>query len=130
MTAPEQLDALAARLRKLGHDMDRHATYDWDEHEDVYAAADAITALRAELADMKAVSGRWMDRAEAAEAQRQAADDALVDKYRKPGSGVFNFPGDVAAIVMRLDAAEAEVARLTEELEEMRDYYLRKGGAA
>ena len=40
------LDALIERLQKLGRDMDRHAHPDWDEHEDVFAAVNAITALR------------------------------------------------------------------------------------
>jgi hypothetical protein len=48
---------------------------------------------------------------------RTDADNALVDKYRDPQHGTFNFPGDVAAIVRRLEAAEAEVKRLREALE-------------
>ena len=47
------------------------------------------------------------ERLEAAEAERDAADNALVDRYRDPKSGLFSFPSDVAAIVRRLDAAEA-----------------------
>lgn len=45
---------------------------------------------------------------EEAEAERDKADNALVDRYRDPKTGVFKFPGDVAAIVRRLDTAEAE----------------------
>lgn len=40
------------------------------------------------------------------------ADHALVDKYRRAGSGIFKFPDDVAAIIRKLDAAEAEAAAL------------------
>lgn len=47
--APDDLDALVQRLQKLGRDMDRHAAPDWDENEDVFAAVNAITALRAAL---------------------------------------------------------------------------------
>lgn len=52
-----ELDALVERLRKLARDMERDATDDWDEHEDVTAAADAITALRAQP-DWKAMAER------------------------------------------------------------------------
>lgn len=52
-----ELDALVERLRKLARDMERDAPYDWDEHEDVTAAADAITALRAQP-DWKAMAER------------------------------------------------------------------------
>lgn len=41
--------------------------------------------------------------------ERDEADNALVDKYRDPKTGTFNFPGDVAAIVRRLEAAEQQV---------------------
>lgn len=51
-------------------------------------------------------------RALAAEASRDAADNALVDKYRNPKTGHFSFPGDVAAIVRRIEAAEARVKEL------------------
>jgi hypothetical protein len=40
------------------------------------------------------------------------ADHALVDRYRNTKTGIFKFPDDVAAIIRRLDAAEAKVARL------------------
>lgn len=53
-------------------------------------------------------------------AERDAADNALIDKYRDPKTGHFNFPADVAAIIRRLDAAEAQVLRLTEENEALR----------
>lgn len=48
-------------------------------------------------------------------ADRLAADHSLVDRYRKPGSGIFSFPEDVAAIVRALDKAEAERDRLAEQ---------------
>lgn len=53
---------------------------------------------------------------------RTDAEDALVDKYRDPQHGTFNFPGDVAAIVRRLESAEAEVKRLREALETVLDH--------
>lgn len=49
--------------------------------------------------------------------ERDEADNALVDKYRDPKTGHFNFPSDVAAIVRRLEATEAQVKRLTEDNE-------------
>jgi hypothetical protein len=39
-------------------------------------------------------------------------DFGLVDKYRRPKSGNFHFPEDVAHIIRKLDAAEAALARL------------------
>ncbi|OJH45154.1 hypothetical protein [Paracoccus sp. SM22M-07] len=66
MTDRDEVERLVERLKKLGRDMDRHAAPDWDEHEDVFAAADTIEALR--------------QRAEAAEeaesTYRRIADDA------------------------------------------------------
>lgn len=53
-------------------------------------------------------------------AERDEADNALVDKYRDPKTGSFKFPGDVAAIVRRLETAEAEVKRLTKDNEALR----------
>ena len=52
-----ELNALVKRLHKLARDMKRDAPYDWDEHEDVLAAAYAITALRAQP-DWKAMAER------------------------------------------------------------------------
>lgn len=49
-------------------------------------------------------------------AERDEADNALVDKYRDPKTGVFSFPGDVAKIIARLDAAEAQRDKLIEAL--------------
>jgi len=42
-------DDLKKRLRKLADDMEKHATDDWDEHEDVATAADRIEQLEQEL---------------------------------------------------------------------------------
>lgn len=56
-------------------------------------------------------------------AERENADQSLVDRYRDPKSGRFDFPGDVAKIVRSLDDAtvaserkDAEIARLREAL--------------
>lgn len=44
--APDaELEALVARLEKLADDMERHATDEWDESEDVRAAIAALRAL-------------------------------------------------------------------------------------
>ena len=59
------------------------------------------------LHQMRQNNAALRERLEAAEAERDAADNALVDRYRDPKSGLFSFPSDVAAIVRRLDAAEA-----------------------
>lgn len=40
---------LVNRLRKLADDMEKHATDDWDEHEDVATAADRIEQLERDL---------------------------------------------------------------------------------
>lgn len=56
---------------------------------------------------------------DAARAARDEADNALVDRYRKPGFGTFSFPGDVAAIIRRLDAAEAGLSSARDEGLEM-----------
>lgn len=58
------------------------------------------------------------ERAEAAEAERKAADFRLVDRYRNPKTGIFNFPDDVAAIVRALDEARrAEAAAWNDAIE-------------
>lgn len=49
-------------------------------------------------------------------ADRETADQALVDRYRDPKSGRFDFPGDVAKIVRALDAKSAEVERKDAEI--------------
>jgi len=49
-------------------------------------------------------------------AERDEADNALVDKYRDPRTGVFSFPGDVAKIIARLEAVEAQRDKLKEAL--------------
>lgn len=41
-------DDLIKRLRKLADDMEKHATDDWDEHEDVATAANRIEQLERE----------------------------------------------------------------------------------
>lgn len=62
-------------------------------------------------------------------AEREDADQSLVDRYRDPKSGRFDFPGDVAKIVRSLDDAtvaserkDAEIARLREALTVADDY--------
>ena len=72
-------------------------------------SADLITALFAQNAALRA--------------ERDAADDALVDRYRDPKTGVFKFPTDVAAIVRRLDAAEAKVEKLRGERDALQRTY-------
>lgn len=52
MTA--DLNALETTLVKLADDMERFATDDWDEHENVMAGVVAITTLRAQLAEARA----------------------------------------------------------------------------
>lgn len=52
-----------------------------------------------------------------AERERDEADNALVDKYRDPKTGSFNFPRDVTEIVRRLDAAEAQLEEARKVLE-------------
>jgi hypothetical protein len=59
--APDGLDALVQRLQKLGRDMDRHAAPDWDDHEDVFAAVNAITALRARPATVQVKPLAWLE---------------------------------------------------------------------
>lgn len=90
----EKLRERAGFMREAGHADDAELD---DE------AADLIERLAA--------------RAERAEAERDKADNALVDRYRNPKTGVFSFPGDVAAIVRHLDAAEAEHDALAKALE-------------
>lgn len=45
----DALDALVTTMTRLADDMEKHATDEWDEHENVSAAIATITALRAEL---------------------------------------------------------------------------------
>lgn len=111
------LAAQKARAEKLGRELNiaryGQPDFSWSVHKE------AMGDLEAALAAAEA-------RADAAEAERDKlrregnpADHALVDKYRNyqtHKAGVFNFPGDVAAIIRRLEAAEAKVARLVEML--------------
>lgn len=48
---------------------------------------------------------------EAKLADRTEADHALVDKYRDPKTGSFEFPGDVAKIIRRFEAIIEEQER-------------------
>lgn len=48
---------------------------------------------------------------EAKLAERDEADNALVDKYRDPNTGSFAFPGDVAKIIRRFEAIIEEQER-------------------
>jgi hypothetical protein len=79
---------------------------------DVEAAPELLRALLARISALTAT---------VAEVAREGkpADHALVDKYRRGGSGIFNFPDDVAAIIRKLDAAEAEAATLRDRLARM-----------
>lgn len=92
---------LVARLREacVGHP---HAKVAWP-HRVLHEAADAISRIAEERG------------------QRDAADHALVDRYRDPKSGVFSFPGDVAAIVLRLEAAEARATAAEAALSQMKE---------
>ena len=56
MTTPTdaELDALVKAMIVLADDMERSATAEWDEHENVRASVSTITALRAELAAERA----------------------------------------------------------------------------
>lgn len=95
-TTGAYLDALVQWMQKLGRDMDLHASEEWDEHENVFAAVNAITDLRAqhaaqaaEIARLTAERDRFeaalgraclvggttylLERAEKAEAERDAA---------------------------------------------------------
>jgi hypothetical protein len=101
MKLVERLRERASFMREAGH----HDDADIDEE-----AADTIARIVAE-------------RDEARKA-REAADQALVDKYRDPKTGVFSFPTDVAKIVVRLDAAEASLAQMREALTNARAYVL------
>jgi hypothetical protein len=87
----------------------------WDDYDD--SASEVIRELLADRARLVA------ERDEARKA-REAADQALVDKYRDPKTGVFSFPTDVANIVVRLDAAEASLAQMREALTTARAYVL------
>ena len=57
-TTGAYLDALVQWMQKLGRDMDRHASEEWDEHENVFAAVNAITDLRAQHAAQAAEIAR------------------------------------------------------------------------
>lgn len=48
------LDALVAAMARLADDMEKYATAEWDEHENVRLAVAALTALRAERDAMAA----------------------------------------------------------------------------
>ena len=82
-----------------------------------------VTIPRATLRKLAAENQALRERAEAAEAESKAADFRLVDRYRNPKTGIFNFPDDVAAIVRALDAARRaeaaawdDAARICDEL--------------
>lgn len=69
------------------------------------------------LSDAQALSTqvqRLTEENEGLRRERDEADNALVDKYRDPKTGNFCFPSDVAAIVRRLDTAEARIKALDE----------------
>ena len=78
-TTGAYLDALVQWLQKLGRDMDLHANEEWDEHEDVFAAVNAITDLRAQHSAQAAEIERLTARAEAAEAQVANAGAVMVE---------------------------------------------------
>ncbi len=82
-----------------------------------YEAGEKATAGSEELAKLRTEVERLR-------AEREDADQSLVDRYRDPKSGRFDFPGDVAKIVRSLDDAtvaaarsDAEIARLREALQ-------------
>jgi hypothetical protein len=93
------LDELLARMAKDAALL--NAYHEWE----MPAPAPAEAINYASVADR-------IERAAAAIAslreEREKADNALVDRYRDPKTGVFTFPTDVAAVVRRLDAAERE----------------------
>ena len=90
-TSKEAIAALTKCLQTLGRDMNRHATPEWDEHENVFLAVNTIDALAAERDAQTA-------RADAAEAREQALLSTY-DAERK--------------VMVENVALRSEVARLT-----------------
>lgn len=125
----EKVDALAAEMLRIASDL--------GEPEDPFAAWESVAAITEERDALAAERDRlreqrdearkiadhdkalWL-KAEAALAEawaaRQAADHALVDRYRNPKTGCFVFPDDVAAIITALDKARAETGAVIEEI--------------
>ena len=97
----DELDDLVARLRKLADDMDRHAAPDWDEHEDVSKAADAITSLRADLAAAQARVAKLEAYREALSAGLAAFDDSLPEYLTE-------LSRTVTRLTVRAENAEAQ----------------------
>lgn len=79
-----------------------------------------VTGVRRLLTAFRAEVKRLTETNEALKAAQDEADNALVDKYRDPKTGFFKFPTDVAAIVRRLETAEARVKALEAALGNMR----------
>ena len=132
-TTDEELDALVGRMSKLADDMEKHATYDWDEHEDVRAILNVITALRAKLTAANARA----DRAEAALAAQIKADAGIADDYtpekhsgmtlqahvtgRNIATAIRNQPHDRTALDRLLADAKAKaLRRAADEMEDER----------
>lgn len=84
------------------------------DHAEINLKADFIDKTLNQLAEVTSRADDLQARLDAVTAERDElrregnpADHALVDRYRDPKTGVFSFPGDVAAIVRKLDAETA-----------------------
>jgi len=78
-------------------------------------AFQAIQNLSARLDAAEGQRDLWRRRHES----QLTVDFALVDRYRRPRTGMFNFPEDVANIIRKLDEAEAKLSQAVKALRDV-----------
>jgi hypothetical protein len=86
------------------------------EADDMHATAAMLDLAIASISQASTLLAAKDARIAELTLERDKADNVLVDKYRDPKTGHFSFPGDVAAIVRRLEASEASLANAVEVL--------------
>lgn len=100
MSADDKLEPVAWQNPSTGHVVGGAGAQDHRYTQALFPAS-ALEASEAKIAALTAENATLRE-------ERHLADNALVDRYRDPKTGSFQFPTDVAAIVRRLDATEAE----------------------
>jgi hypothetical protein len=116
--AQQGVTDLIALLNKLGDDMDKHATHDWDESELIWKTAATLTALSAETVALKAKIAEY----EAHDGMHGAivhAIRSLLNEGNVPGAAFID--DHVANAIVQRDALAAQVAELARERDALAD---------
>ena len=110
--ARDEITALRARLAEVESALKLNQDLDAINVASVNELTARAERAEAALETMQKERDQWQRKHES----QLKVDFDLVDKYRRPKSGNFHFPEDVAHIIRKLDAAEAALEAANEGL--------------